>query len=903
MAIVFNTPKSALNTTSGAIQVKNGDNLQSKEVTINEEGEFTVKADNGYYGLSEVDITVDVPSDVHNQNVSVSPETTQQVITPEEGYTGLGEVTVGAVTSAIDNNITAGNIKKDVTILGVTGNFDPTPNLSNLNITPSTNAQEYNPAISGVDGYNIVSVAAVTSAIDANIQAENILDGVTILGVAGSNAGYDAGYAAGQATCPDTPVLDPLSVTPTTSAQHIYPEAGVADGFSDVSVAAVTSAIDQNILSNNIKNGVTILGVTGSFAGGSLQSKSITPTTSLQGVSPDSGYYGLDYVSVAAVTSAIDPNITAGNIKSGVSILGVTGSYDPQPNLESKSMGISVIGTQSAGPSQGYDGISSVSVTVNSAPSGSAGNPFDDSDTIDQATYTDAYATMVVDRVATQYEICIAVNANDNQFFKIKPFVVNVDDPNYDPEDESTWTYTYPNNFNIIDKTIVVHYLKSDVSVVNNVLTIDDCELISINGDSNTSTWFGAPIKMEYVDWYMNVGCESYQRIYSTEDWTATTTSKSSEFEFTEQGSAGLSNFYMRCNEEEEAEITITQKYSGETFTFTVNVTSDNMFHIININDASNDITFYKSANIGLDLSYKINTDGEWEQVQFETHPDDSNWEIAEWTLDPDDEIYFKGENYTLTSGVANGTDFCFFGSTGPVNTEGCLASLLDPINYDMYNGYQVLAPYAFDRLFSKQTIDGNDYELQIVFSGVILPNPATGSFANLYKDNDVLEECEDVTYSLAPYACYHMFDGCTNLMTCPIMPEEEVPLAPYCYAGMFKDCNMMEWKDGEPTQLPARYLEEGCYQQMFQGCENIFEAPQLPAQKLANSCYYEMFDGCVNLEDVWCGAEDISATNCTYNWLNNVAADGTIGVSSIAGFTTGASGTPANWTVNYIDM
>ena len=60
--------------------------------------------------------------------------------------------------------------------------------------------------------------------------------------------------------------LTTLSVTPTTSAQSIAPESPV-DGYSSVSVSAVTSAIDQNIVAGNIKKDVEILGVTGSYEG------------------------------------------------------------------------------------------------------------------------------------------------------------------------------------------------------------------------------------------------------------------------------------------------------------------------------------------------------------------------------------------------------------------------------------------------------------------------------------------------------------------------------------------------------------------------------------------------------------------------------------------------------------
>lgn len=122
------------------------------------------------------------------------------------------------------------------------------------------------------------------------------------------------------------PVINSLSVTPSTSAQTITPETGV-DGFSPVNVSAVDASIDENIVAGNIKDGVTILGVTGSVVELNGTTASVTPTTSAQTITPTAPINGFTEVSVGAVTSAIDANITAENIKSGVDILGITGTY------------------------------------------------------------------------------------------------------------------------------------------------------------------------------------------------------------------------------------------------------------------------------------------------------------------------------------------------------------------------------------------------------------------------------------------------------------------------------------------------------------------------------------------------------------------------------------------------
>lgn len=59
-----------------------------------------------------------------------------------------------------------------------------------------------------------------------------------------------------------------------------------------------------------------------------LTTKSVDPTTENKTYTPTSSYNGFSSFTVKAVTAAIDANIIAGNIKSGVTILGVEGTYD-----------------------------------------------------------------------------------------------------------------------------------------------------------------------------------------------------------------------------------------------------------------------------------------------------------------------------------------------------------------------------------------------------------------------------------------------------------------------------------------------------------------------------------------------------------------------------------------------
>ena len=133
------------------------------------------------------------------------------------------------------------------------------------------------------------------------VDPEHLLAGKTAHDKSGDEitgtCDYDA--ATGDATAEAADILE-----------YTVP-AGYHNGSGKVSISATEQA---KIIPDNIKSGVTILGVSGSYSGAAIQAqaKSITPTTSQQIVQPDAGYDYLSQVTVAAIPYSETSNAAGG---------------------------------------------------------------------------------------------------------------------------------------------------------------------------------------------------------------------------------------------------------------------------------------------------------------------------------------------------------------------------------------------------------------------------------------------------------------------------------------------------------------------------------------------------------------------------------------------------------------
>lgn len=99
-------------------------------------------------------------------------------------------------------------------------------------------------------------------------------------------------------------------------------------------------------------------------------------------------------------------------------------------------------------------------------------------------------------------------------------------------------------------------------------------------------------------------------------------------------------------------------------------------------------------------------------------------------------------------------------------------------------------------------------------------------------------------------------------------------------------------------TELPSRTIDN--FSKLFKRSHNLYDTSNLvlPATTLTQGCYYEMFVESENVKYIKCLATDISASNCTKNWLYRSSSTGTFVKRADVNWPTGSDGIPSGWTV-----
>ena len=317
---------------------------------------------NGTYNVTQyASAAVAVPTGpaVSNQDKSVTPTESAQTVTYDSGYTGLGTVSVGAISSSY---VGTGIARKDSSDLVVNGNSITAPAgyySADASSTVSSMTLPTSAAASATSGFT----SKATISRSTSDQYINIPTGYNSAGAYYKVSAVPNGTAGTPTATKGTVSNHSISVTPSVTNTTGYITGSTKNGTA-VSVSASelvsgTKSITSNGTSIDVTNyaAVDVAVPTGSTINN--QDKSVTPTTSEQEVTFDAaqGYTGLGTVTVGAIQTEAKTNINP--TTSSQTITPTSGKYLTSVQINAMPSGTAGTPTASKGTVSNH----SISVT------------------------------------------------------------------------------------------------------------------------------------------------------------------------------------------------------------------------------------------------------------------------------------------------------------------------------------------------------------------------------------------------------------------------------------------------------------------------------------------------------------------------------------------------------------
>ena len=359
-------PSEGYEAMSSVIVKKAEVNLQSKSVTINENGSTSFTPDANFMGLSKIDITTNVELNpvLETRNEEIT-ENGSYKFTPGPAYDGIGNldlvVNVPEQTKVESSKTAYPSFEQDVTVTPSVG-FDAMgtvivkkaePNLQDKTVDKASTSEIVLRADAGYQGLGTVTVAPIkvkTMSFDpstnvqefsANTENNEYITSVTVNPVNTTSISVDPSTNSQVVNAHENEYITSVTVNPvgiktvnidsSTIAQTVNANVEVNEYITSVTVNPVktTSLSITPKISEQTFTAEQQLYKTVNVSAIKHTEKTYDASTNTQTYNyAENNDVFIKNLTINPVTSSIDPNIVPENIAKGVSILGVTGTLE-----------------------------------------------------------------------------------------------------------------------------------------------------------------------------------------------------------------------------------------------------------------------------------------------------------------------------------------------------------------------------------------------------------------------------------------------------------------------------------------------------------------------------------------------------------------------------------------------